>query len=71
MAKSRSVNPTVKVTYIRTPDSELRIAQAIDILLLATAYLDEDCIVRTDENENRENDSPGSDHKGDFAGEDR
>lgn len=70
MAKSRSVNPTVKVTYIRTPDSELRIAQAIDILL-ATAYPDEDCIVRTDENENRENDSPGSDHKGDFAGEDR
>lgn len=66
MAKSRNVDP--KVTYIRTPDSEIRIAHAIDILL-AAACPNEDCTVRTDENEIRENGSSDSDDEGDFAGE--
>ena len=41
MAKRRNVELTVRVTYIRTPDSEIRIARAIS-LLLATAQPDED-----------------------------
>ncbi len=68
MAKSRNVDPTVQVTYIRTPDSEIRIAHAIDILL-AAAYSNEDCTVRTDENEIRKNGSPDSNDEEDFAGE--
>ncbi len=41
MAKRTNVELTVRVTYIRTPDSEIRIARAIS-LLLATAQPDED-----------------------------
>ena len=66
MTKSRNVDPIVQVTYIRTPDSEIRISRVIDILL-AAAYPNEDCIVRTDENENRENNSSDSDDEGDIA----
>lgn len=66
MTKSRNVDPIVQVTYVRTPDSEIRISRVIDILL-AAAYPNEDCIVRTDENENRENNSSDSDDEGDIA----
>ena len=41
MVKRRNGELTVRVTYIRTPDSEIRIARAIS-LLLATAQPDED-----------------------------
>ena len=41
MTKRRNVELTVRVTYIRTPDSEMRIARAIN-LLRATAQPDED-----------------------------
>jgi hypothetical protein len=41
MAKRTNVELTVRVTYIRTPDSEIRIARAIS-LLLATAHPDND-----------------------------
>ncbi len=68
MAKKRNADPPVQVTFIRTPDSEMRIAHAIDILL-AVARPNEDCSVLTDENEIRENDSSDSDDEGDFAGE--
>jgi len=70
VANSRNVDPTLQVTYICTPDSELRIAHAVEILL-AAAYPNQDCTVRADESENRENDSSENEHEGDFAGDGR
>ena len=64
MAKCRNVELTVQVTCIRTPDSEIRIARAIN-LLLATAQPNEDSTGSTDKNKDQGKTSSGSEHKGD------
>ncbi len=68
MAKRRNVVLTVRVTYVRTPDDEVRISRAIDILF-AAACRNEDRPVHTDEDENWENGLPNSDADKDSAGE--
>jgi hypothetical protein len=67
MTKNRNIDLIVKITHILIPDSEIRVAHAIDILL-AAANPGQDCIARTDESKNRESDSSGNEHEGDCAG---
>ena len=65
MAKRSNGELTVRVTCIRTPDSEIRIARAIS-LLLATAQPDEGSDNASDiENQGKDPSRSGNEYQGD------